>query len=245
MENSPKKLTYKELQALLPDYAFNRLDKESAELFENSISDYPELKRELAEINAVFDKVNKFNFKSYFEQNAKNISVNVQNQFNRTPPDRTGFGYFSKIIVPTLGLAAIVIVLIITGLQKDKKSLSNEDGTNKSKIDMMITPQEAMVIFENFNEITEDNEFINTISNIKWKTYTPDFQTILSADYKDLYVDLYWQFFTSIVESDEITEYLKNYNHIHSYYQLQENFDLIDEEFMQQILEELRNANFS
>ncbi len=240
MENKKKKLTYKELQEMLPDYAFGRLDKEGMELFDQSVIDYPDLQRELNEIRDVFNKVNEFDFKSYFEQNAKNISVRVQNNLNKVP-HKFSFNYFSRIVIPTLGLAAIVIVLIITGIEKDKKNQNIQSHITK---EYMLNQYEAMVIFEDLDSISNE-ELVNSIITNSMQNPNYDLKEIIKINDEELYYDLHSQYLLKLIENGDITNILNYSNYFFIDYNLHSILDHIDEEQMQELLEELRNANFS
>lgn len=240
MDTKREKLTYKQLQEMLPDYAFGRLDPESKQIFESSIIDYPDLLKELNEIRTVFSKVNEFDFKSFFEQNAKNISVRVQNQLNKTP-SKFSFNYFSKIVVPTLGLAAIVVVLIITGIEKDKK----KDNFNVQTITKYsLNPYEAMVIFEDLDTLSNE-ELITSMNKTSLLNPNQDLKEIIKSNDEELYYDLYIQYLSNLIEDDALINILKFSNSQMMHYNIQNILDQIDEEQMQELLEELRNANFS
>lgn len=99
-----KQLTYKEIEDLLADYAFGRLNPDQKKLVDNSITNYPELEKEVNEIREVFSKVEKIDLNAKFEDQTRNISVKVMNKLEKK---RTRAGFMPKVVFPTLGVLFI------------------------------------------------------------------------------------------------------------------------------------------
>lgn len=100
-------LTRKQLEEMLPDYAFGRLGAEDSLQFEQSIEEYPDLNQELRDIQSVFSKVEKMDFNSILENRTRNISVRVQQRLASKNSQSSSFSRLFRFVIPTAALAAM------------------------------------------------------------------------------------------------------------------------------------------
>ncbi|MBS1536138.1 MAG: hypothetical protein JST20_00150 [Bacteroidetes bacterium] len=146
-------LTHKQVEEMLPDYAFGRLNAEDSIEFERSISVYPDLSQELQDIHSVFSKVEQMDFNSILENRTRNISVRVRERLavNNTR-NNTIFKTF-RLIIPTLGLAAMALFFFTSENSPfnsiRSKSLST---TNIRPIQVVSTSDVASIFSDDINE---------------------------------------------------------------------------------------------
>lgn len=104
--------SYEQVQELLPDYAFGRLDKENSIIFENSIELYPDLKQELNDVREVFSKAEMMEYDQLLSDRSKNISVKVNNRFNQSSVFDFRLKVISRYVAPLVGVAAIMLLIL-------------------------------------------------------------------------------------------------------------------------------------
>ena len=108
------KLTYTELERLLPDYLFGSLDNETKLQFEESAKDYPEILSEIESIKNTFNQFEKFDLKSSIKQESKNLSVKVQERLIKQKKSHLIMGILPKYVYPSLGLVALIYFVFIS-----------------------------------------------------------------------------------------------------------------------------------
>lgn len=100
-------LTRKQLEEMLPDYAFGRLGTEDSLQFEQSIEAYPDLTKELRDIQGVFSKVEKMDFNAILDNRSRNLSVRVQQRLASKNSHSNSFSRLFRFVIPTAALAAM------------------------------------------------------------------------------------------------------------------------------------------
>ncbi len=99
---------YKELQEMLPDYVFDRLNILDRDYFEKNIVNYPDLSEEIAQVKAVFNRFDKMNFDDKINHRARNLSVKViEKREQRKSYKYTGNQFLVRYLVPT----AIIVTI--------------------------------------------------------------------------------------------------------------------------------------
>ncbi len=122
-----RKLSEKEMQEMLPDYVFNRIDTESRLLFEQNLPQYPEMQLEIRQVRDVFSKVEEMDIDSVIDAKTRNLSVRVQNKL-KVKKKSYGYSWFMKYAVPTMG---IIIIGVYTYLNRDNL-MRNSTDKNKA-----------------------------------------------------------------------------------------------------------------
>ncbi|MFN3270826.1 MAG: hypothetical protein ACK42G_09575, partial [Candidatus Kapaibacteriota bacterium] len=67
----------KEMEERMPDFIFGRLNPEEKETFERSLSNYPDLQREVQEVREVFHKLDDLDLDAFLDRKTRNIPVRV------------------------------------------------------------------------------------------------------------------------------------------------------------------------
>jgi hypothetical protein len=107
-----REYTYKELQEMLPDYIFNQLTISEAKTFENQISKYPDLIKEVEDSKLVFSKIDKLDITDEISSRSRNLSVKV-NQKVKHDPKKEKFRFMTRLVLPTAALAVIVAMIFL------------------------------------------------------------------------------------------------------------------------------------
>ncbi len=107
-----KQYTYKELQERLPDYAFGKLRGDEKKIFESSLQHYTDLQEELEETILLFKRIEETDFSGKMRKYSRNVSVEVQEELGTKP--KASRSYFSKAVIPTLGLVFMAYILLFT-----------------------------------------------------------------------------------------------------------------------------------
>lgn len=199
------KLTKEEMLGLLPDYAFESLDKEQRELFESNLVYFPELADELVELRSVFAKINPKEIKVVNANSARNISVSVMNKLTR----KTSYSLFNtKVLVPA-GVFVILALIFIPSMFREDVDFSDyeippiflDEGSNfifdseTVSSDFSDIEDEKLIEavytddFYEYDELDQyDSNLFELIEIEKSTSY--DFTILNNEDFEQLYEDL-------------------------------------------------------
>jgi len=137
-------MTRKEMEELLPDFAFGRLDNETAEVYAKHLEEYPDLQKEIAEIQKVFSRVEKMDFDSILERRTRNLSVKVNNRRTVRKPILSGNAFLIRFGIPAAVVMAVMIALF--NGPADKK-ITDETITFSQKLNTAL----------NFDDVDEES----------------------------------------------------------------------------------------
>lgn len=157
-----KKLTYRELEDLLPDYAFNRLDQESKSLFEQNVKDHPDLLKEIEQIRSVFSKVENLDISKTIDDKSRNISVKVIEKLGERKP-RSSF--MPKFAYPTLGVLFVAYLIFFENIFENKTAEENQPLFTFHEFENLDT--EEMIYFLNKDNIMDRSADIQLFNNIE------------------------------------------------------------------------------
>jgi len=245
---SNRNFTHKEMQELLPDYIFGKISPKEKSIFENSLPDYPDIRQEIEEGKAVFQRLENMNIDRLLAQKTRNLSVKVNQRLQRKPNPMERFSWSLKYAVPSFGLIILVLIMIWGNeiFKPNKNALeqkvANETSVANNLVDeyQILTQHDAAILF---NNSTNQNE----LNNLPESALNPDYHvTMAEGTQFDNHVDnVFNNYFTNnndLVKSAKL--YLKIYSQLTSPDLIDELSQLNEDEF-QQILEELENANIN
>lgn len=158
-------LTKNQLEELLPDYAFGNLSEAQILLFEQSITHYPELQTELADIQDAFIPVKNYNFDTTVEQRTRNLSIRVNEKL--ATQRRTVFSMqsFARYILPALGLAACGILYF--QINSATNTAPQQTLQNTARLEI-VRPNDAQLL------IDEDISYIAALQETSNLFTTPE-----------------------------------------------------------------------
>lgn len=210
MEN----LNKTQMEELLPDYLFGRLDNETANNFKMNLPNFPEIEKELNNASEVFRKIEDLDMKTAFDKKAINLSVQVNKRLYKRKSQsakKSFFGYAVPI--------AVMITLIIVFFNTNKyKNIDNSTLITNNSSKVIDSP--AISVNEIQQILEEDIEVSETNNNIKNESAIPNI---------------------SINEEDEIEDQFDIFDYEISEYAIFEELENLDESEFQEILSDIKN----
>lgn len=232
-----RKIELKEMQDMFCDYAFNRLSDEERIVFEQNLPRFPELQLELNEVSHVFKKVEKIDFNKQISSRTRNLSVKVNERFAKESKFSNRRKIISKYLIPVVGLAIIIVVIVSGNIDFNKEKEINADVRNENFVG--ITSAEAKSVFDNDYEIIElASNLSNGLNSKSLENLAYFAQESIDESY-NLTLD-------EFVKPDDLLNDKSNY-HLNSTneYQIYNQLENLNEEEFQKLLEELEDADFN
>ncbi len=161
------KLTYQEIEELIPDYVLDKLDNSLKIDFEECIKQYDDLLTEVQNAKQTFELFEKFDLKATIKQESKNLSRKVKEKPYKKQITSPFLTYLPKYVYPSLGLLVIVYLLFFG----DPKKINKEETNNK--------------IFYN-NEVVEKFDEENVIDYLTDNNLFNDDYSLELENYNDL-----------------------------------------------------------
>jgi len=121
-----KKLTEIEMKDLLSDYAFGKMSEYEKSIFEENLSDFPEIENEVLEIRSAFSKINQSEIKENLDKRTANISYKVNQTKYSKQRNRNLLFSLLKISVPVLLFTIGFLAVDRFNEQKQNKIVENE-----------------------------------------------------------------------------------------------------------------------
>lgn len=237
-----KILTSKEMEEMLPDYVFGRLSGDEADSFEYSLQYYPEYQEEVKQVREVFQKLDATDFNNEVNSRSKNLSVKFNYKLEKGSQRRFSGSYVTRIVMPTLGLAAIVTYFIITGINP-RQNVNPVQGTQKSISSgpMFFKPADAMLLIDS---TVDNNEIRGMVAN-PGASVNERISNTIPQNNEDEINDLYNDMFADNIKNLDSKTLHKIFeaNGIHLN-DMMEDLNNIDETDFQIILKALENEDF-
>ena len=238
MEN--KILSLKEMQDLFCDYVFKKLSDEEMKAFEDSLVKYPDLQKELDEVNVAFNKLQQKKLDKKISAYTRNLSVKV----NQKLYERTGFGFkFQKLgnyLIPAAGL--VTILLIVSYFYLFDTDNNNLQYRTKHKTFTGLTENDIKSLYKDgkteINYLAEFQELIPVSSQ-----YHSDL--LAELDEKKV-VSALTELYDNVL-SEQILEDAVTFTKFESskQYELFDKLEKLEEKDIENILKELENADFN
>ncbi len=228
---------YKKMQENLPDYVFGRLTDSDKLWFEENLSDFPDIQEEIKQVKAVFNRIEKIDFRSDIEHKTRNLSVKVMDRMDATYLDKKYGGFKKRVLYPAVSLA---VLMIVTYYSVFYNPVFIDDGNteiafstqpivtfNEMEVEKITGEAEPAEININ-NSLAQ--ETIPTVVEIEESTEETDeiYEDFLLDSLKDLF----------ITENTVLPEETLAYNSI------PEVLEDMNEDDFQDLLEVMSNANF-
>lgn len=115
-----------QMEQMLPDYLFGRLQEKETSLFEANIDRFPDLKKELSEAKSVFEAADLMSFNSIIESGSSDISYKV----NKRLATSSSSGEFLKSRIAKFAMPlAATLALGYWGITTDYWGASSSQDT--------------------------------------------------------------------------------------------------------------------
>jgi hypothetical protein len=237
-----KTLTYREMQELLPDYVFCRINPDDRTAFEKNLPAYPDLIDEIKQVREVFSKVEAMDIDKIIEAKTRNLSVRVKDRRSKHRKVTT-YSWTMKYAVPTVAILFLGFYIFINKDNLDVDSSKNQVisklNNSNDKSDQLLTKADADLLFaegvslEDLNHIYTDYSLASNYSDIT-AYVTEDDKTIDNIYYEQLANQL------KDLKSNEINHIYKNdINSLNGMFNELEN---LDESQIQSLIEDVKNV---
>lgn len=234
-----KDLSNYEMQELLPDYAFGRLDAEQESVFEYNLNKYPDISTELENVRAVFDRLEATDLDAVFSKHTRNMSVKVNDRI-AARKHKSFFTSPFKFAYPALTIMVLGIGFYWMFLTNSKQSIETSHGEYaKSKIETFTEKDLGLLIDSNATEA----DIQNMAEEI---TETP----IVPVSDASIYDEQVLEKVSINLLSENVINKIDKPSEVSSadvyssYYEFLDNADEIGEENFQYILKEIQDENF-
>ncbi len=215
-----KKLELKQMQELLVDYVLNRISDEDKILFEQNLGNYPEIEEELIQSRKLFQRIEQTDFDKITSGRTRNTAYKVRNRYKIAPSkSEKRVSFATKVVIPTLGLAAMILLMITTIDFSNLFSNRNYE----------IIPTDIL------SDINIESYQNTTIPSNIFAIESDGFSDEVSDDiYAEYELDYVGDIDISTVQNINSLMINDNYNY----------FNEINEEEFQNIYEDIKNENF-
>ncbi len=180
MEN----LNEKQMEEMLPDYLFGKLDANTAEIFKNNLSNFPSIEKEYKAAKEVFQRIEELDINKAFDKKAMNLSVRVNNRLNKKSYKSKKYSFFGYA-VPIATVITMLIVFFNTNRNTDNVPQPQvaKNSINQVMNQPMITVEELTEIIDEDLNYTDSLE----INSQDIKNQTDELNAELEVVQMDLY----------------------------------------------------------
>jgi anti-sigma-K factor RskA len=243
MENNVQ-YSRKEMEERLPDYVFDRLGDEERNKFEQSLPNYPDLIKEVSDVRTVFTKVRKIDFNKIAEAETRGMTERVLSRLHTQNRTQTTYNYARTTTRRYLIPALAAIVLIAFATQFIVWNISKEENMKNNQIVEKIFDNQAPKVLELSQKdiATLDKSVAQCSAPILLENELPEWNN--SNELADLIDDIYSEYLTSFTNesnTQQVEYVVSTINYGNNYFN---DLNNLDEENLQNILNEVDNAEF-
>lgn len=216
-------MTRKEMEELIADYAFGRLDKQTSEAYSKNLANYPDIAQEIEDTKKVFAKIESMDFNGIIDNRTRDLSVRV-NQRRVLRKSNNSTSFLIKFGVP----AAIVMAIAITIF---KGGVGNMPDTNDKSQSGFSQKLQNMVVIDGSVESILDYDYLSLSSPVyvaeRSDVRVEELVDYLQTNDKDEKIQIYNQLSNLVPATD---------------YQIYDDIDDMKEEEFQLLLTEIKNV---
>ncbi|MDX9791676.1 MAG: hypothetical protein WC313_02975 [Candidatus Kapaibacterium sp.] len=126
--------TRKELEQMLPDYAFGRLSEKDKADFESEINEHQDLLVEVKEVQSLFKKIDDMDFDSVLNDKTRNLHYKVNQRLSQHKSVLSGTAYLIRFGLPAAAVMVLLVSIFRFGIQNE----SNEVVSFSEKLTSLI-----------------------------------------------------------------------------------------------------------
>lgn len=203
-------LTLADMQKMLPDYIFDKLDQSDKSKFESNLPDFPELKNEIASARNIFSKVDSSEYYSLDADRTRNLSVNVNKILDKKPLKFKRFSLANELKITAAALASLSVVFgiykynaqdnesnpipVAVNSQIVKPAAAKAETAVKVKVTEFADNNRQTVKLKPEKIVKRSKSVDNKNVEIKAENETTDFANI---EENDVIIDNYYSFYSS------------------------------------------------
>lgn len=236
-----RKLQYKEMQEMLPDYVFGRISAQDKADFESNLPLYPDLNQEIRQVREVFSKVEEMDFNRILETKTRNLSVRVNDRMRKHRKPST-YSWTMKYAVPTM---AVVVLIVFTYFNKNETPANRQEDiaiqSNNDAVSVAnyLSKADAELIFA---EGVNLDDLQSVYSNISMANSYNDIANI-AADYPKAIDNIYYEHMAEqlkgIKSSDVNSIYDADEGSMNGIFR---ELEKLDESEIQSLIEDVKNV---
>jgi hypothetical protein len=242
MENNlqNREVSYKEMQEMLPDYVFGRLEPDDIQLFEYFLPNYPDLQDEIKQVKAVFSRVEKMDLDKKISQKTRNLSIKVLDRMDVRTEKQKRFSLTTKYIVPSLGLAIVIILIFFINPNNKNSNIGNEAYNSNANNFQILENKDALALFDSS---VGESDYLALSTNLA----SENIKELSNPGVDDVTANTIWEEFivehlaSSISGSERQLVSSPDYQQ----YNLMNELNNMEEKDFQNILEEISNVKFN
>ncbi|MFH1049750.1 MAG: hypothetical protein V1779_02330 [bacterium] len=244
MKNNEKNeiLSFQDMQDLLCDYVFEKLNDEKRQAFENSLFKYPDLINEIDEIKQAFANFQQKNLDRKISAYTRNLSVKVNQKLSEQRRLTYKLQWLYKYLIPVSGIAVIFLIVSYFNLFENDQTLNPNSLMKKNVAFTGITQSDIDSLFNNDNDtinyLTEIGKLIPAATQSQSDLLAKLDENNLGVTLKEVYDDI----LSELILQEGIN--ISKFGNIKQY-DLFKNFENLEEEDIENILKELENADFN
>ncbi len=229
-----EKLTYKQMQEMLPDYVFGRTIESDRLAFEKCLPDYPDIQQEVNEVSAVFRKMELMDIEKPIRDKSKNLSVKVNQKLYRNTQPKYSGKFNLKLIMPLM--AFLIAGAMFLYYNRNDEQISNAVQSSELQI---LSNSDIKAITNDTNNI----DIIIESADIYSKSNSVDFSDLL--EYENEINELTNNAIIESVLKDKnsLKKYLSKFNY--SDPTLLDDLNNLDEKDFQSIYEDIKNEDIN
>ena len=236
--NENNLLSYKEVEELLPDYLFDRLNDEENKKFEASIVNFPDLEKELKDGKELFDKIEQFDYKKLLNDKSQYLPERVVARLEkRNALYQPKLPNYKKVFL----FAAMSFVLIIFMFFMNKRENSEIDIAKNEVIEKQEKNENNILSDYEQEIINRENSEVDLSGNIQNNLTKSEEAAAVSYLY-DSFDELDLEEYYSELTPEILIDYLNNSPEFHfqsdlSYLMFLDEIENLDEDSFQLIME--------
>jgi hypothetical protein len=225
-------LTRYEIECMLPDYVFGKLDEIDQELFEKAVIDFPDLEEEVKDAKSLFAHIEKFDYKKMVYDKSQYLPDRVVANLEKRNVLYTPWRPTWKRVVATGTFAAIILIYFYFVNKEDIPQMA--DFPKQHNIIDFFTADEKDVIADNMQEIAfnDINYSATHLQDVFMNIDSPNLQ-----EFDDYYSSTINSAFIETIKTGGTI----SLNHDNDYMELMNNIENIDEADLQSILNQINN----
>lgn len=236
-----KTLTENEMYDLLADYAFDRISEEDKIKFEANLSNFPEVEKELAQVQKVVYRLDAMKIDEHLSKKTRNIPYLVADKLERRRQKSFHFYKLFRIAVPAF---TMIFIVGFSFWMFNNHEISNPTKVNKIPPKTQVfTEADAYMIIDSNAVSTGISELSEELAENHLNNQT----TVIDADDSLLETVSYQMMGDKLITDVSYDEDFCLYNSLNSdYYSILNEIDEIDEVQFQTFLKEIKNekANY-
>ncbi len=234
MENNTEniRLNENQMQELLPDFVFGRLNDSDKMKFENNLQFYPEIQQEIKDVQSVFGKLQSMDIEKPIRDRSRNLSVKVNDKLNKRKSSIYGGFLNPKLAMPIIAILIGGLMIVYYGNQKKSQEhlIADLQILTEQDIETINNPDDEFSLIEESINIQHSE---NSVDYSDITQFEDEINQITESEIKNM----------ALKNPKELSVYLSNFNQFDPTFL--DELNILNEEEFQKLYEELKNEDIN